>query len=135
MEEKMINKTSLFKDWTNFRFGKRTLNFQKKSSSITKKSAPHIFTRYLLMYIVALFKSSEVTNTLYSLVEPSPGINTKFVLIDQDGCLVQPDIINQYFWDIKNLRYSIRKLKYSTQISCVDDPSICKKAKETDNGT
>ena len=81
----MINKTSLFKDWTNFRFGKRILNFQKKFSSITKKSAPHIFTRYLLMYIVALFKSSEVTNTLYSLVEPSPGINTKFVLIDQDG--------------------------------------------------
>ena len=55
IEEKMINKTSLFKDWTKFRFGKRTLNFQKKSSSITKKSAPHIFTRYLLMYIVALF--------------------------------------------------------------------------------
>ena len=36
IEEKMINKTSLFKDWTNLRFGKRTLNFPKKVSSITK---------------------------------------------------------------------------------------------------
>ena len=43
-------------------------------------------------------------------------------MIDLDVCLVHPERINQSFWDIENFRYSIRKLKDSTQNSCVSVP-------------